>query len=571
MGRNDQRKPSSRFRRQDSDSPEDRPRIVKELAIVTIVALVVNAISFKASHLWVCPDSSYYVALAGGLADRFDLANELFLIRPPGYPLLLAGIFVLFGISSPVAILVIQHALVVGITILTALITWHLTNRRIVTVVAGLFCACSLQLLAYANVIITEVPYTFAIVLAAYLLVKYHRSGNARLIALASLTAGVAYLIRPTGLSIVAMCIAVAMYRVWKGTRVSEKRQMPFRLWKTRSGSAQAASVRPRDVDGAPRGKLRALFTHLTLAVVPAALMVAPMAIYNNVKHGANLSSSCANLALYHRLLYMDGLDSTDSPALAEIRTVVQEAVRRGAIPAHADYQHWGPVWHAFEDVRGEPLAHSIARMGEANRDLMREHRGTVAKNTIRYAYWMLMTPDSFYRFHPGGAPGVLLPTGEYVRDAKADIFDVSTYGILMRPWIDPAAEYLRFEYAPTATTPFWRDIAEWFYLKVQKGPPLLGFGDSLYEEMSWFCLIGIIASLAMRNRTAWLLVTGVVVLQIVPSAFLAGPTPRYAVPIYPLLLVYGAFFAVAVVRAPFFLIQYLRLSRRRRYRFGSA
>src|SRR5262245_19366020 len=79
---------------------------------VLAFALAINAISFSASQLWVSPDASYYVELAGGLADHADFRSELFLIRPPGYPLFLAAVFKVFGAASPIGILAIQHLMV---------------------------------------------------------------------------------------------------------------------------------------------------------------------------------------------------------------------------------------------------------------------------------------------------------------------------------------------------------------------------------------------------------------------------------------------------------------------------
>ena len=57
------------------------PRSV--VVAVAAAAAAINALSFCASQLWVSPDASYYVELAGGIADKLDFRSELFLIRPP--------------------------------------------------------------------------------------------------------------------------------------------------------------------------------------------------------------------------------------------------------------------------------------------------------------------------------------------------------------------------------------------------------------------------------------------------------------------------------------------------------
>jgi hypothetical protein len=520
-----------------------------ELAIVGMVALLIHAFAFSASQLWVCPDTSYYIALAGGLAERFDFANELFLIRPPGYPVFLAGIFVIFGSVSPIAILVAQHGLVLGVTIITALIAWHLTQRRSMVILCGLFSAMSLQLLAFSNVLIAEAPYTFVLVLAVYFLVRYVREGERRFVAWASFGAGIACLIRPTGLSIVGICLLVAANRAWTRIRWREVEGTPFRLRKTEGRGKRTALSKAIKRPSRIPPWCRIVGMELGFALLPALIAVTPVTVLNAYHHGSGLTGNCASLALYHRLAAMDGLDAPQSAAFAEIRTVVEEAITREEIPAHANYRHWGPVWHAYEAVRDRSLVESAAIMGRANHDLIREHLGSVIKNTLRYAYWMVMVPDSFYRFQPGGAPGVQTSNGEYVREARAAIFDVSTYTKLMEPWVAPYAEYVTLQSAPAYASPAWRAIAEWFYVNIEAGPSIFGMVDSPYEEFGWLCIIGMIAVLGTRERFAWLVVAGVIFLQIVPSAFLAGPTPRYAIPIKPLMILYGAYVVVTVAR----------------------
>ena len=62
----------------------------------------------------------------------------MFLVRPYGYPLMLAAIFRVFGSSSPVAIVVVQHAMLVVVAVLASLIAWHATYRRPVALMTGL-------------------------------------------------------------------------------------------------------------------------------------------------------------------------------------------------------------------------------------------------------------------------------------------------------------------------------------------------------------------------------------------------------------------------------------------------
>jgi hypothetical protein len=474
---------------------------------------------------------------------------------------MLAVIFRLFGSWSPTAILVVQHAMVVGVAVVTALIGWHLTDRRTLALLAGVMCACSLQLLTFANVIIAEVPFTLALVLAVLFLVKYHRHGGGRFLALASLMAAVSYLFRPIGMAVVPICVAAAVHRAWKphGGKPSGPSGLVARRITRRSGWYPSAPW------------WRRLAAGLALAVAPALAVTLPLAAMNRAIHGVDLPAPCATLALYLRLLTMDGFDSADSEALTDIRAVVHEAIERGDLPPDANWREWGPVWHAYEKVRNVPLTQSSVIMADACRDLIRENPQATMANTIRYAYWLLMVPDSFYRFHPGGAPGTVSPTGESKRNATADIFDVATYEPMMRPWVDPYEHYLTLSGAPGPATPLVRGIARWFHRRVEKGPPLVGLGDSPYEEFGWLCLIGVVLSLLTRERTTWLLVTAVILCQLVPSAFFGGPTPaRYAVPVKPLMLLYGTLLVIGLFRSLAGVIRVIKLVPKRRVGFGS-
>src|SRR3990172_1953 len=86
--------------------PNAEPRTpARGVWVVVVVAFITNLASLLSSQLWVYPDSIDYIQLAGGIADRFDLANDLFLVRTPGYPVFLAVVFWVFGGWSPSAIL----------------------------------------------------------------------------------------------------------------------------------------------------------------------------------------------------------------------------------------------------------------------------------------------------------------------------------------------------------------------------------------------------------------------------------------------------------------------------------
>jgi hypothetical protein len=506
-----------------NSQPNSFPPLPTYAALVVLgAALLINGISFAGSQLWVSPDASYYVELAGGLADRLDFRSQLFLIRPPGYPIFLAVLFRLFGDSSPTAIMVVQHLMVVGIVYLVTLIAWRITRQAWAAFLAGLMSACSLQLITYANLVMTEVPYTLATVWALYHLVAYHQSNGCRDLAVASLLIGVSYLFRPIGMVLLPVCVAVALFHTWvlRGGEAGG------------SGCREPVRVQPVFVSAFRRFGVSAFW-----AVAPALAVVLPCMSQNQLIHGGDLSTRCADLALYFRIVYMDKLDSRDSEALNDIRAVVTEARDKHLIADNADYRLWGPVWQAYEKTRGVGLADSSRIMGRAARDLINEHPLAVLDGTIRYSLWMILMPDGFYRFHPGGTPGIRSADGECRRDPNAAILAADTYEPMMRQWTKPYEHYLPLRAEPTTITPLWSGLARWFYTHVEKAPSILGVGDSPYEAFGWLCIAGMFAALFMPQRGCWLIIIAAIGLQIVVSAFLAGPTPRYAVPVRPLLL----------------------------------
>jgi hypothetical protein len=84
-----------------------------------------------------------------------------------------------------------------------------------------------------------------------------------------------------------------------------------------------------------------------------------------------------------------------------------------------------------------------------------------------------------------------------------------------------------------------------WAYRNIQMGPSIAGIGDSPYEAFIWLCLLCVLGSLFTRNRATWLLVAGLVGIQVVVSAFLAGSTARYAVPVRPVLFLFPSLLVI--------------------------
>jgi len=469
------------------------------------VATLANGWSLMAIPVWIYPDSIDYIQLASGILEGGNWSNRLWLIRPPGYPLLLASIFTLFGSASPIALAVFQHILVGCTAILAALIGWNLTSRVGVALLVGLLCAGSLQLLAYANLALTEVPYAALLVGIVFLLVGPDARLSTRRIAMASALAGIAYLIKPIGLYLVGVCTLGAIL----------------------------AANRSR----------RRLLSGLIAAILPACIMVAPWKAATAITFGQDDTDRCLDYVLYLRAAEFDRLDSTTSEAMLEIKRVVAEAKSTGDLPKSATPRDRATVIKAFESVRGASFSESTAVMGRAGGDLMREHYPTIALNTMKYAAWLMLAPDPVYRFVPGGTPG---EGGK--RAPEANFYDIATYSTGAGSWehvLRDHREYLPLDSSPTAATPSWTSLIRAFHTHVDQAPGVIGIADSLYGELMLACGLGGVFCLLGPRRCQWLIPIGVVISHVLISAFLGGPQTRYAAPIKPLLMIFGAVFTI--------------------------
>lgn len=475
--------------------------------IVAATALLVHGFCMAATQCWVYPDSVDYIQLAGGIADRFDFTDELYLVRTPGYPLLLAGLFAIFGPSSPIAVVLLQHLMMIATAMLIAAIGWRITANKIVALVAGCSCACSLQLLAYANMVLTEAPYTLVLVAAIYALVRFIQDEKWRWLALASLLAGVGYLLRPIGLYLLPVCGVLALRQVWIARN-------SVWLW-------------------------RSLFTAATASALPALLAAAPWMVASAYAHKSLQATRCLDYVYYFRAATVEGLDSTKSETMVDIHRVIAEAQASGHLNAHADYRDRATVIKAYQAVRGLSFADSSAILGRAGRDLMREHPWDLLVGTLRYAGWLLLSPDPVYRFLPGGAPG-----HDGKRDTQAEIFDIATYSVGPGSWEPTLVEYrkhLPLETTAKSATPAWTAATLWFHRNIENGHPIFGLRDSLHEELMLLVALGALVSLFLVQRAAWWTAASVIALHVLVSVFFGGAQTRYAAPIRPLLCLYLA------------------------------
>lgn len=483
--------------------------------IVPLVACAANAMSLASTPLWIYPDSVDYIQLAGTIVDDGNWSHELFLIRPPGYPLLLAVLFRWFGPASPVVLQVVQHAMNVAIAMLASAMAWHVSRNRWIALLTGVGAAASLQVLAYANLVLTETSYLLCFTACAFALARAVGDRRLRWLVLASLLAGVGWLFKPVAVCLAGGCGLAGAWLALLGraTRVS-----------TATGAGQERST---------------TFTRIAwpalAAVVPVALVTLPWHLHGMRLHQANGTNRTLDYVLYLRAVTFDGLDAPDSAALNDIKNVVEQAKTAGILAGGATHRDRGTVMKAYERLRGVGFAECSAIMGDAGRDVMKEHPRAIAMNTLRYAAWMILQPDPVYRFLPGGAPGA-----DGKRAMDADIYESSTYLSGPGSWeplLRRYEQHLPLSREARSLTAMWTAMVTWFHNNVDRPPGLLGVGGSRFADLAILGVIGLGCGVLRRGAAAWRILVVLVGAHILVSAFLGAAQTRYVVVVKPLLI----------------------------------
>ncbi|MEK6674778.1 MAG: glycosyltransferase family 39 protein [Planctomycetota bacterium] len=493
-------------------APSSVTPLLSVVVPVGIVSAAISAFCFSATQLWLSPEARGYIVLAGGIAERFDFSHDLFLLRTPGYPILLAGLFKTFGSSTPEVLRVLQFTMVVATALIIAAITWHLTHRRTVAVLTGILCASNVQLLGFANMVMSEIPYTLALTLSIYYLIRFLQTGQGLVLALSSLFVGVSYLFRPIGLAGLAICLLACLIRI-------RRESSPFRFRRMASFTFQAS--------------------------LPAMTLIAPWFVY--LHHRGGDTSAALGPALYRRTVTLDRLD-TKSPHLVEdVRITIDEAKRLGTIRPDADPLDGGSALEAFTLLGRKSYPQTCARLRQIGVDLIQEHAGLFAWRSLLYAAWTVCEPDSSWRFLPGGAKGIEISGREWRRSSDALFWDCATYEPMMRRLIEPFLEYFPLSSEPRSTTPAWSLILSKIHRFFESPVPIMH--RNAYECFVLLCLFGFLTSIFTLRRPEWFLVGCVILLHIVGSSILVGPVPRYAVPIQPLLPLGAALAVTALFR----------------------
>jgi hypothetical protein len=450
-----------------------------------------------AGQLWVTPDSAGYLTLAIAAAERGELSDPLLLFRLPGYPLLLAGVFCVFGEASPVALRVVQHAMFVACVCLTVLIAHRLSVRRFWLVFVGVIAALNPYLSAYADAVLTEVPYTLFLLLWCYLMLRHWAEGSAWTVVAASFTAAGLTMLKDAGPFVLLMTAAVAILVAARGIYA-------FRQSAARSKLPQAGRA-------------------MVYATVPAGIVLLPLLWHYHGTFGQFGLNCNRGMLPYYRAACVDRLDAPDSAALARVKRDLRAAQAAGVVGADATIHDYLPIVRAVQyacDPTSRQIFASRAlpevakALSHAGWDVMRAHPREIAVGTWPHVRHIALTPDNAYR-------------------ASHDAYTA----FVTKRVGDAMQRYLPANSTAHRRSPGMSVVANAYHRACER--PLPEVTVSAYELMVLLSFVGgMVACVVRRREGAWILAM-LVVYHIVGSGFMGGLEPRYVVPVQPLLVVW--------------------------------
>jgi len=200
---------------------EPRRRVVSPLVYIFLAGVAVRALlwyGFRAEPLNVGDEHEYH-ALAVNLLHygeyTFTPGDKPTSLRPPLYPAMVAGVYGLVGEGNFAAVRLLQAA----ISLLTVGVAYRfgraVASRHVAHCLAGLLCFYP-SLLAYNNLLLTEVLFTFLLTLACLFTVLGLQRSSPGLIASAGVTLGLAALTRSV-VWLAPPLLAAFLLITWRG------------------------------------------------------------------------------------------------------------------------------------------------------------------------------------------------------------------------------------------------------------------------------------------------------------------------------------------------------------------
>ncbi len=192
-------------------------------------------------------DGGGYYALARSIQDGNGLSDPLFMLRPPGLPLIEAALFGVTTVESPWLVMSVNLVASTATVMVTVLLAESLGLRRRYALVAGLIVTIDPASVYYGITPLTEPVFTLLLTTLAFVIVKYseQESGKTRsVIAISSaiglLLAGT-MLLKPVALAFVVLVVVAMVARHGRRAYVySPVLLIPVVVWVAWSASNQS-------------------------------------------------------------------------------------------------------------------------------------------------------------------------------------------------------------------------------------------------------------------------------------------------------------------------------------------
>ena len=487
--------------------------------LVSFLSGVVNLVVLAGGSALYFPDSANYVLSAYSMF--LDGNFHVGFARTPGYSLFLSPIVGLAGAHAMIAMMTVQHALVVLLSIGVVKIGDQLDRSKALGLVAGVLSAFSLQLAAYANLPMSEVLYAALATWGLLFALRYVRQDHVDQLIAAMVLFSAATVVRPAGQFLAFVLIGFATLRLF----------IPALLPDASPGTGNGPK------------RVKAVASAATVCFT----IVTPWIFFNYAHYGFFGLGGNPGLNLYSNTVEYGDFQDGNSPAIADIRRQweVSEAksVARGETPEPLSTwrNHWASMTH-YMDATGLPMWKADKVFLKAAVDAIKAHPEAYVRHVLENIYRNLVYAEPAYLYLPGlrdGEKGAgfmryALPVSnlEGPRRNLADAVD--RRGLLE---VNP----IRFN-EPTVLTPVYGFLAFAYHSVQLHGTRLLavfaaGFALAVWNGfrpggMLWWVVLAYVAYLAF------------VPMLVVPAS------PRHRLPADPAIaLLYGTFI-VFVIRA---------------------
>jgi len=246
-----------------------------------------------------------------------------------------------------------------------------------------------------------------------------------------------------------------------------------------------------------------------------------------------------------------DGFSAPANAAMLELKRCVNQVNAQQPSGENFDYRNEEQALLCYRKVHHASWSKAMGQLGEAAMPILLAHKRAVAIGTFVNAARTLLMPDGIYLCRPeapgsaatsfpgsvvGSAQGhpPFVSTSKYERDFKIRLYEAAD-----QPYIHPNRHA-----GPLAH--YWSALSAWYHANIVTGKPLPVIpGDTPYEHWVYFCLLGGVAMLFRpRHVVVGILLWAVMLCQLLPSSFIPGTNPRFAVPIRPIVDLWGIYLA---------------------------